>query len=404
MPNAKFCVMNSVNLPSSGSYIVELPTDLILEIFFKLSTRDLLCSMGVCKSWYNLIANPDFTNNYTRNSHFTTIVLSKRSYNFKNFFLLEIAPSGEFIQTPIKSKVPTQAKTDSMISVIGLLDGLLFLLLRRLHDHCDLNKVKEEVYIINPLFRGCFKLEDCRIVDKGSCLTQYKLGFVPSTNKFKLLRIVFQDDRRFQEANIFSVGEDVKWRKLEEPLSLLSKDTQGSYFNGAYHYFVKDDNDVHIHTFDFGKEKGGQISKRPGLLRKYWKRRLTSLDNRLCLVEFPINFDEMIIWAMEEYGVSLSWSRKILLQSWFPSNIDFAELIPLELLGNGDFLLLDWLRSKLVRFNRETKKFSEIKVSDRNFQSFPREITSYATVYAPRFYSIRRDIARGLYGVLEMSD
>ncbi|PIN02398.1 hypothetical protein CDL12_25094 [Handroanthus impetiginosus] len=170
-----------------------LPPDLILKIFFKLSTRDLLCSRSVCKSWYNLITNPDFTNNYARNSHFTTIVLSQHSYNLKNFFLHKITLSGEFIQPRIK-----------------LINGLLFLLLRRLNDHHNMNKVKEEVYVINPLFRGCFKLGDYRILNKGGRLAQYKLGFVPTTNKFKLLRIVFRDDGRFQEANIFSVGEDVK--------------------------------------------------------------------------------------------------------------------------------------------------------------------------------------------------
>ncbi|PIN02397.1 hypothetical protein CDL12_25093 [Handroanthus impetiginosus] len=108
----------------------------------------------------------------------------------------------------------------------------------------------------------------------------------------------------------------------------------------------------------------------------------------------------MIIWAMEEYGVSSSWSRKILLQSWLPSNIDFVKTYPIRSIGNGDFLPLDRLSSKLVRFNCETKRFSEIKVSDRNFQTFPCEITSYATVYSPRFYSIRWDLRGDYMGYL----
>ncbi|PIM97809.1 hypothetical protein CDL12_29716 [Handroanthus impetiginosus] len=377
MPTAKFGIWN-------------LPIDLILEIFFILSTKDLFCCMSVCKSWYNLITNPNFTANYTRNLPFPTVLLAC-GFSSRKFFLVEIHPSGEFTQKPIKPKIPDHSETESFLSVIGFLDGLLFLLLSKRHD---LHNMREQVYFCNPLFGGCFKLGDYKIVDKGNRFTQYVLGLVPSTSQFKLLRIVFEKDRRLQEAHVFTVGEDDEWRILEEPLSPLARFDTGTSFNGVYYCF--DENGDCMHTFDFGTEKGGQIPGPPSSLpnRLVWKR-LSVMGNSLCVIETPKNLDRIIILILGEYRGSWSWSKKILLQNCFPGELNMGGLIPVEVLQNGDILFTHFWKNSLVFFNRETKRCTEIKVCDSYRQS-------YATVYAPRFYSIQRDVARGRYGTLEM--
>ncbi|PIN02396.1 hypothetical protein CDL12_25092 [Handroanthus impetiginosus] len=365
MPTAKFGIWN-------------LPIDLILEIFFKLSTTDLFCCMSVCKSWYNLITNPNFTANYRRNSPFPTVLFGC-SFARRKFFLVEIHPNGEFIQKPIKPKLPDHSETESFLTVIGFLYGLLFLLQGKRHD---LHNMREQIYFCNPLFGGCFKLGDYKIVAKGDRFTRYVLGFVPLTNQFKLLRIVYEEDRRLKEAHIFTVGEDDEWRILEEPLSPLARFGTGTSFNGVYYCF--DENYDCIHTFDFGKEKRGQILEPPGSLpnRLVWKR-LSVMGNSFCVIEIPKYLVGTITLIMGEYRASWSYSKKIC----FPGETNNARLIPLEVLQNGDILFTHFCKSKIVCFNRETKRCTEIMVSDTYLQS-------YATMYAPRFYSIQRDNLR----------
>ncbi|KAI3468545.1 hypothetical protein Pfo_025208 [Paulownia fortunei] len=360
---------------------MELPTDLVLEIFRRLPCKDVLSSKCVCRAWYKLLSDPDFTTTYARNSPFTTLILT-HGYMDKSVFLLEFAADGELIRTPIfKPEVPDFVETDldSKLSIIGSCNGLLFLLLRR----CYCDRLAEKVYVCNPLLGGCVALAEDKVVKQPWDCVEYKLGYVPFTNNFKLLRFVYQDNKIVEQAKIFTVGMDDKWRSVEDPFTCWVSWCKGH------------ENLDLICTFDFGEEKSSGIPKPPGLLQLSWEMmNLTILNNRLSLVDLS-DYSQMSIWTMEEYAVAESWSRNILLRCWIPYYMAtrLSHLFPIAVLPNGNILFSDKASDRLFSFSLEKKQCTLIKVSDADRIL----LTTYANTYAPRFYSLKEDESGGQY-------
>ncbi|PIN00864.1 hypothetical protein CDL12_02509 [Handroanthus impetiginosus] len=95
----------------------------------------------------------------------------------------------------------------------------------------------------------------------------------------------------------------------------------------------------------------------------------------------------MIIWTMKEYGVAESWSKDILLGSWFP-RIDLQHLLPLTTFPNGD-ILFSKLGCDLVSFSPKTKQCTIIPFRDTHLVIY----ASLGTTYAPRFYALEEDVS-----------
>ncbi|PIN24766.1 hypothetical protein CDL12_02511 [Handroanthus impetiginosus] len=235
---------------------MELPRDLMYGVFFRLQCRDVVSCRGVCRAWYNPLSDPNFSTYYTR--------FSPHHDRSDYFFLIHIDANGEFIWRPIKPKVPRSSETRTIVEVVGSCDGLVFLLLRNFnYPHTT-----EPVYVCNPLLGGrCHALRKFFRVNKLVGRVEYKLGFVPPTNKIKLLSIGFDGDGRVLEAHILTFRGDDKWRKLKDPLTLLFHFSNGICFTGAYHWVAEDENVDWICTSDNGEEKCGRILKPPDLLQ-----------------------------------------------------------------------------------------------------------------------------------------
>ncbi|PIN00863.1 hypothetical protein CDL12_02510 [Handroanthus impetiginosus] len=360
---------------------MELPTDLMFDIFFRLECKDILCCKGVCRAWYNFLSDPNFSTNYARYSPPLTLLASQHRRGYGEYlFLIHVGANGEFIRRRIKPKSRRYLNRYSIVTVIGSCNGLVFLL--RITFNYSLRTLTEQVYFGNPLLGGCVALIEFKRVNKRVCYEEYKLGFVPSTDKIKLLRIGFEKDGGVLEAHIMTFREDDKWRELKDPLTFLFPFTTGTCFNGAYHGIAKDENVEWISTFHFGKEKCGRISKPPGLLYFSHNTRMTVLNNHLCLIDYVTHYPEMTIWTMKDYGVADSWSKDILLRSWFPRK-RFHRLLPFTTLPNGDILFLEH-GGPLLSFSPKTKQFTIVQFHDAHAAIY----ALHATTYTPRFYAL----------------
>ncbi|PIN00866.1 hypothetical protein CDL12_26633 [Handroanthus impetiginosus] len=231
---------------------MELPTDLMLDIFFRLECNDILICKGVCKAWYKILSDPNFSTDFVRHSPLLTLLVTKCCRAFSEYlFLIQVAAHGEFIWRPITPKALGSSKRNSIVKVIGSCNGLVFLLWLNF----SFPRLKtEQVYFGNPLLGGCVALIEFKRLNNRLRYEEYKLGFVPSTNKIKLLRTGFDDDGRVEEAHIMTFREDDKWRKLKNPVTLWFPFTNGTCFNGAYLGVAGDDNADIISTFDLRKK------------------------------------------------------------------------------------------------------------------------------------------------------
>ncbi|KAG8375413.1 hypothetical protein BUALT_Bualt10G0097500 [Buddleja alternifolia] len=300
--------------------IMKLFTDLmIFEVFMRLPTKDIMYSKMACKSWYKLLSSPKFTEYYTRYSPFTTTLWLHVSENPPGiiaanplagnaFFLLEVTEGGDYYRTYIKPKSPEFYKTGLALFVDSC-NGLLFLWLKK---HKKI---------------------------KVSLMVEYKPGYIPSTDTYKLLRVVYYSLHHLviKEANILTVGKDLKWRKVDDPLKhWIRTSNRGVSFKGSYHWIGKDDG---IYTFDFVEEKCGRISKPPGLGMK-----LRVLKDHLCLIDSS-DLNRLIIWTMKEYPVAKSWSKNVQLTCRF-------DLLPITILGKKSGVQISQMDSnELVSFS-----------------------------------------------------
>ncbi|KAG8375242.1 hypothetical protein BUALT_Bualt10G0079900 [Buddleja alternifolia] len=300
----------------SVSGIMDVPTAILLEIFLKLPVYAITRCKSVCKSW-----------------------------------------------TRLEPRVPDclDAKSDLFLS--GSSKDFLCL--------CESKYIAwfmvQTVYISNPITGECIALPPHRVScrDRETTIIQHKFDFSPSTDNFKVMRFVYT---RLHSVNdkvhveIFTVGVDDHWRCLKEhsiPSSLWSG---GFIFNGAYHWIKIVYKKIElICTFDLGKEKEGRVINLPPLLENLSEATITSFNNRFSLVIRSAQ-SHITIWTMTEYGVDSSWTKDVILQSWFPSHLCFEEHFPVAILRNGAIIFKRWGKNCLFCCDTKKKKTATIKL------------------------------------------
>ncbi|KAK6158479.1 hypothetical protein DH2020_005793 [Rehmannia glutinosa] len=355
---------------------MELPNDLFTEVLVRLPLKDIFISRCVCRAWNTLITTPYFTSYYANNSPFTSIILTQDNCNRTSFFLLEFGKNGDFIQTPIKPKLPEIAETDSRVSIIGSCDGSIFLLHRRGSRDGSI----DNMYLCNPLFERCVKIAEDRLVNSPCGVFEYKVCYIPSTNSYKLLKFRYHGGS-LKEAKIFTVGVDKDWRNLEDPFTFLEYWSEGVCFNGAYHWVADNENLDNICTFDLLEEKCSGIPKPPGLLPFLSETvSLTILNDRLSVVDYS-DCSQMNIWTMDKYGVAESWFRNIILLKHHPRNSDLERFLPIAILPNGNIIFYEMYSLRIYFFSLEEKKCSRIKLRGVDNQ----EPITMANAFKPRF-------------------
>ncbi|KAI3468546.1 hypothetical protein Pfo_025209 [Paulownia fortunei] len=368
----------------SDSCISALPASLLLEIFFRLPIVVVMKCKLVCTAWYKLLSESNFTDDYRRNSTFTHLLLpmNRRTADSSSqlLYLLEITENGDCIRRPIKLKLPGWVERKSSEFVIGSCNGLLSL------SQCRVGV--EVIYISNPLTGECIGLPEHERDHDDKSFVLYKIGFSPSTDKFKVLRIAYKtwNDSRIEECEIFTVGVDDRWRRLSNPFTRLCFWADWISLNGAFHWILQDNGSFRISTFDLAEEKVGQISHPPGLVLDLKTMNLALFNNQLSLVDFSVP-SQVTIWTLKECAIAKSWTKDVILRSWFPSGVHINKLVPVEKLQNGDILFSD--SADLISFNVKLKKCSKIEVF-----GIPR-MASRIMTYTPSFKSFREAVMKG---------
>lgn len=367
------------------SCISALPASLLLEIFVRLPIVVLMKCKSVCKAWYNLLSESSFTDYYGRNTTFTHLLLPvNRRTDFSTsqlLYLLEITGNGDCIRIPIKLKLPGWLVTKSSEFVIGSCNGLLSL--------SNYKPGVEVIYISNPITGECFELPKHERGHEDKSFVLYKIGYSPPMDKFKVLRIACKtwNDSKVEQCEIFTVGVDDRWRRLINPFTMLCIWADWISLNGAFHWILQDSGSIRISTFNIAEEKLGQISNPPGLALDSKTMNLALFNKQLSLIDYSVP-SQITIWTMKTYPFGKSWTKDVILRSWFPSGVRVNKLIPVEKLRNGDILLGH--SADLISFNVKQKKCSKIEV----FGVVPR-IASRVVTYTPSFMSLQEAIVKG---------
>ncbi|KAG8375174.1 hypothetical protein BUALT_Bualt10G0072900 [Buddleja alternifolia] len=374
---------------ASDSCISALPASILTEIFLRFPIVDLMKLKLVCTSWYKLISESSFTDIYCSNSPFTTLLLpmniSTIISSSQVLYLLEISENGNCIRTPIRPRLPGWMQRKSSEFVIGSCNGLLSLSMQR--------NGAEVIYVSNPIMGEYVELPEHERDHDDTRFVVYKIGFSPSVNNFKVLRIVYKTwlDTNVEECEIFTVGVDERWRRLDNPFMNLCYWVDGISLNGAFHWILRDKGSFQISTFNLAEERAGQVLHPPGLVLDSKTMNLALFDNQLSLVDYSIE-SQITIWTMKEYRNAESWTKDVILRSWFPPGLHISKLSPVGKLQNGDIIFGH--SADLISFNVKQKKCSRI-----GFFGVPR-VASRIIPYAPSFKSLSEAIMRGHWNTI----
>ncbi|XP_012838857.1 PREDICTED: F-box/kelch-repeat protein At3g23880-like [Erythranthe guttata] len=359
---------------SSSTTVSELPTSVILQIFFKLSIQDIIRCKCVCKSWHNLISEPYFNNTYQLNYPFTSIVRSDHKtvtnpLDHQSFYILEIGLNDEVTPTPFSPNL-LDFSGDGIIGITGSCNGLLCLVKSpQLENESRGNYVhnRDSIYnnqtvcIVNPLLAGgCVLLPDVTRAENIRDVV-YGFGSSKSANVYKVIRLVIKyvfvgvGHEIRVSGEIFTIGVDSKWRFFKDSSIPCYTFPCGVSLDGIVHWMGDDRRSGLIYAFDIAREKGNRIPIPQGLGDDAGNIVLAVWNGKLCLTDNSSEF-QVDVWRMNRYGVADSWTRDVILKKRIPSDLRNFPLIPITTLMNGDLLMSRVYGQSLISFDPKRKK------------------------------------------------
>ncbi|XP_058215917.1 F-box/kelch-repeat protein At3g23880-like [Rhododendron vialii] len=320
-----------------------LPFDVTIEILSRLPVKSLLRFKSVCKTWYALIENPDFIAKHLQtHSALNSASLLVTTYNreTKNSVMSLVMNDG-FNKGPINLYFPP-LKRRSYLSVGGICNGLVCV---------SVSRYGFPLILCNPATRQFREIpgaewQGAHIPDHNVLLKvkriSFGFGFHPSTNDYKLIRIVYYASpirKHNIRADLYVMSTDT-WTKIDpNKLSLFvgEEDEFGednnfvlveifgssasAVLSGVFYWpaHVASTNELIVVSFDMGDEVFREIRTPSCLNNETWYAtnwRLTELNDKLALfILLPCDryCDVWDLWVLNES--ESSWTNQVKVRS-----------------------------------------------------------------------------------------
>ncbi|OVA06948.1 F-box domain [Macleaya cordata] len=363
----------------------KLHQEITLDIFSRLPVESVLHCRLVCKTWRNLLRLPYFADmhlrrqllrlEYNNHSHvappppaaaadnlgFLLLTMEKSS----PLFYLEYDEDEKSYKTVKRINHPPLKKRIYGIAMVGSCNGLICFTILCRHG------IDDPVYICNPITNEYINLP------KFNILRDYKgvdininssydgrmvsgFGYHPSTNEYKIVRIVYYDkinEPIIGRVQVYTLGDGNGWRnKGEIAYSLIPRKgipavLRGILANGALHWLDYDD--WKILSFDLEEEEFSLLPSppffRPG---EYNHFQLRALGGCLCAVQRDTDsYKSLNIWSFKKR--SCEWESMFRIPydaNRLPMDVSW----PLALTMRGEVLLRYPYQKTLVRYDPKT--------------------------------------------------
>ncbi|XP_015075267.1 F-box protein At3g07870-like [Solanum pennellii] len=350
--------------------IMDLSSEIMLEILSRLPIKSIFCCKTVCKLWYNLLtSDPLFPSKYREgtSSNFPSLLLSIDNYVQ---FLVELKLPDERYPLKISTTVlsPKFHLPSPNMRLIGSCNGFVCLLKGWVYE------LDHSVYISNPLLGEYFEVEFPK--QESRICFAYAFCFSEASRQYKVLRSAVRQSK-VSELEVYTLGVDKKWRYVGEAPKPLSVSFSEVNVNGVVHWMNWEKNDT-IYSFSNGTEEVKSMLAPRGLKSPCYNFTLVELGNCLCLCNIdPIEYVD--IWWMKEYGITESWTKTRILKDTIQPNIRYDRFIPISTWKDGEILMQRHCRTQVVSYNPKEKKFTKVKVY----------LGLKSNSYIPSFYSLK---------------
>ncbi|KAH6763695.1 hypothetical protein C2S51_014944 [Perilla frutescens var. frutescens] len=355
----------SRNSKMKQDLLASLPPEVTIDIFSRLPVRSIICCKCVCKSWLDLIKSNEFVNSH----------LSKSVSGLAHFRMFEPSMPYKFLEFVENSMyiVFTWIFPHHHIHIHSSVNGLLFLL--KLH----LRLRTRNLFICNPITRDYIKLPCPRKYpsSKRKALLQadtFGFGVSKKSGQYKVVRLFHEcttikvpdggwktvDTER--KCEVYTLGTR-SWRSIEPGVLLRYDyyDIAATFLNGNLHWWghVLHDDSMWISCFDLETELF-TIFSGPPIHGRYSAISALEECSVFCDNSYYDERNEIVIWFMNEYGDDKSWIKKCIVnKSWPPADEFIRSIRPIKVLEDGDILIAQVGRSRLLCYSSRTKTIKE---------------------------------------------
>ncbi|KAM7503254.1 hypothetical protein LguiB_002158 [Lonicera macranthoides] len=365
--------MSTTTTDEIESIVRDLPRDIIIDILTRLPVRSVLRFKSVCRSWYVILSNPNFTSKHFKNRtilnnrHEDRCFLFTRNYSDDDIINgITFLSNDKAINVPIKLEIPFLRKSKPL-RVSGTCNGLVCL---------SILPLGSIILLWNPATREFKDLPIAKIPrpKQGPIKVALGFGFDPVADDYKVLRIVYYC-YPLNQVEVYSLRSNT-WREIKRTVQFLIFESGCNvYLKGRFHWsaigFGTMNGRKLIVSFDMGDENFryimppnfglGDDDNYEDVVKVRWTSMV--LNESLAVVACGGNgpnkkFD---VWVMNEYGVAGSWTKYMSFR--LNTRID-------RTLGCGEDgkILIEMDTSKVVSFDTATQTMKEL--GDQNIACF----------------------------------
>ncbi|XP_026439772.1 F-box protein At3g07870-like [Papaver somniferum] len=221
-------------------YILLVNSDIMVNILSRVPAESALACRQVCRAWRNLFTLDD---KYFSDMHLRRLLMQqKQTCNRLSFIFLDVFYSLYYVDFDEKSRkkltrinfsLPTETKR-----LVGSCNGLVCF---GIPTKAIIPSCVDPVYICNLVTRECLELP--KFLTEDEDIKVYKIlsgfGYVPSSNEYKVVRIIeyYDGNERLNcKLQVYTLGAGSGWRdkgQFDHPLIIALRNV---FVNGALHW------------------------------------------------------------------------------------------------------------------------------------------------------------------------
>lgn len=372
-------VSSKMNITScTCPFLINLPSEIIINIFLRLPIRTILSCRCVCKQLLDLLSTPEFAASHLSLST-PGLAIRQFGVNYDLCQIFEFEDEVELRHHNLHLNAVT--KFDPSVS-FGLSDFKLWIS-GSVNGILCLSGEGNALYLCNPITREYIALP--RIESIVEHHDEFNLGFGVSRigGQYKVVKNVYRCSpynpaaphstiqNTEYECLVYTLGTR-SWRNIQPDKPFGHSHSLFILFlNGNLHELRDCEHlvSMFISCFDLETESYIPFPPPPQPPDPPKFGTLGIFDDCLCfLANISRDSSALVIWVMKEYAVKESWTRQFVIAVSQNFVCTFYDAIyPIKAFKHGDILLYDYSKGTLFYFCNKTKtcKNLDLGIKDR---------------------------------------
>lgn len=364
----------SSKMNPTSPFLINLPSEIIINILLKLPIRTILSCRCVCKQLFDLLSTPEFAESHLSLST-PGLLIGQLGRNHDDTcqmfeFVDEFELQHHNLHYNEVMKFDPRASigfSDGKLLISGSVNGILCL-------SGEESKLYDALYLCNPITREYIALPRIEGIVEYPDISEYGFGVSRISGQYKVVRNVRRNQGALHstiqnyECLVYTVGTR-SWRNIQpgKPFGHIHS-SFSLFLNGNLHGFRNSENytNMLISCFDLETESFKPFPPPPPPLDSPGFGTLGILDDCLCYVDNSSEgADILVIWMMKEYGVKESWTKQLVIEAEGIAGLFYESIYPVKVFKDGD-ILFNYENVDLFNFSKKTKTCEELDFVNRD--------------------------------------